>query len=66
MKLTEEQKVILEELISGSTNQQIADKIGYSESSIKRKVKELFNVFNVKNRASLISGAAIAKIQNLF
>ena len=60
MKLTEEQKVILEELISGSTNQQIADKIGYSESSIKRKVKELLNVFNVKNRASLISGAAIA------
>lgn len=66
MKLTEIQKVILEELINGSTNQQIADTTGYSESSIKRKVKELFNVFNVKNKASLISKATIAKIQNLF
>lgn len=66
MKLTELQKVILEELVNGSTNQQIAEKTGYSESSIKRKVKELFNVFNVKNKASLISKATIAKIQNLF
>lgn len=66
MKLTEIQKVILEELINGGTNQQIADTTGYSESSIKRKVKELFNVFNVKNKASLISKATIAKIQNLF
>ncbi len=63
MKLTEIQKVILEELINGGTNQQIADTTGYSESSIKRKVKELFNV---KNKASLISKATIAKIQNLF
>ena len=63
MQLTEIQKVILEELINGGTNQQIADTTGYSESSIKRKVKELFNV---KNKASLISKATIAKIQNLF
>ena len=36
MKLTEEQKVILEELISGSTNQQIADKTRDSFTSQKR------------------------------
>jgi DNA-binding NarL/FixJ family response regulator len=61
MKLTEEQKDILEELISGSTNQQIADKTGYCERSIKRKIKHLFNTFNVKNRSSLVREAIIAK-----
>lgn len=65
MKLTEIQKVILEELVNGSTNQQIAEKTGYCERSIKRKIKHLFNTFDVKNRSSLVREAIISKANGI-
>ncbi len=65
MKLTEIQKVILEELINGGTNQQIAEKTGYCERSIKRKIKHLFNTFDVKNRSSLVREAIISKANGI-
>lgn len=61
MGFTELQKEILHELINGSTNAQIAERIGYSESSIKRRIKELFKLFEVKNRISLVREITIAK-----
>lgn len=65
MKLTELQKVILHELIKGSTNAQIGEKIYYSESSVKNKIKQLFKKFSVKKRVSLVREAVILKEQGL-
>ncbi len=61
MKLTEIQKVILEELINGCTNQQIAEKISYSQRSTIRKIKNLCKLFNVNNRYELIKEGVIVK-----
>lgn len=65
MKFTHTQKNILYELINGSTNAQIAENVGYSESSVKRRIKELFTIFSVNNRAALIRESAIAKARGL-
>lgn len=65
MEFTQTQKNILYELINGSTNAQIAENVGYSESSVKRRIKELFTIFSVNNRAALIRESAIAKARGL-
>jgi len=58
---TELEKQIMYLLIGGSTNAQIAEQVGYSERNVKRKIKKLFQKFNVNNRASLVREAFIAK-----
>lgn len=65
MDITELQRNILQELLQGSTNSQIAEKVGYSERSINRKLKELCKMFKVTNRNSLIREVSIAKSRGL-
>jgi len=55
MKLTEEQTKILELLVQGKTNMQIANELGYSDRSVKRKLQKLKKLFQVENRTALTS-----------
>lgn len=37
----------------GKTNKEIAAELHYSPSTVKRRIKELFKLYNVNNRLSL-------------
>lgn len=54
MKLSDEQKEIIEYVKQGKTNAFIAKELKYSERSIKRKLQKLYNEFGANNKASLV------------
>jgi len=55
MKLTEEQKSIIELVVQGKTNAQIAEEMGYCERNVKKKLHKIYKTFKVENRAALIT-----------
>jgi len=57
MGLTDEQKEIINLVVDGQTNIQIAEELGYCERSIKNRLKKIYKLFNVENRAGLIREA---------
>lgn len=50
----EEQKQILELLILGCNNREIAEKLNYSVSTVKRRLNELFKLYKVNSRIKLM------------
>lgn len=54
MKITEEQKMIISFVVNGLTNIEIGEELGYSSSTIKKRLTRLYNIFNVRNRIELI------------
>lgn len=57
MKLTAEQAEIINYVVEGQTNIQIAEEMGFSERSINRRLKKIFKIFGVENKPSLIREA---------
>ncbi len=53
--LTERESEVVEEIIHGKTNRQIAEKLCISEDTIKFHVKKIMNKLCVSNRASILS-----------
>ncbi len=53
MKLTKEQSAILGEVLKGHTNDRIAMDLGYSPNTVKKRLKEIYRVCLVSNRAEL-------------
>ncbi len=54
MYLTEEQKLIIQKLRTNKKNFEIAQELGYSLASLKRRLKEIYNLYYVSNRLELI------------
>lgn len=52
-KLNNELKEILKLILDGRQYKEIAEKLGYSEITIKRRAKILFNVYKVKTKEEL-------------
>lgn len=65
MKLTEEQKVILDKVIKGETNIEIGVDIGYSADTVKRQIRKLFKKFRVDKRIDLVREATVLKVKGL-
>lgn len=65
-ELTETDKKILYGMTAGYTNSQLAEIVGYSERTIRRKIKDLCEFFNANNRNSLIREASVAIARKLF
>lgn len=55
MILSDEENKILELLIKGKTNLEIADEIGYSEASVKKRLTKLYKRFQVTSRIELLN-----------
>lgn len=55
MQLTEEQKQIIRYVKQGLTNIEIAEEMGYSPDTIKKRLWLIYKLLNVKNRIDLIS-----------
>lgn len=53
MKLSNKEKIILNNLSSGMTILQISQKLSYSDRHIRRIVKKLYEKFNVSNTNAL-------------
>lgn len=51
--MVDEYKQILELLLSGKNNNEIALVLNYSKSTVKRRIKELFARYKVKSRIEL-------------
>lgn len=54
MRLTEEHKKIIEELRTNKKNFEIAYDLGYSLASLKRRLKEIYNIYYVSGRLELM------------
>lgn len=52
--LSDKEKELLNLIINGKTNYEIADIMGYSTDMIKYLIRKLFKKFKVKNRLELI------------
>lgn len=65
MKLTEEQKVILDKVIKGKTNIVIGNEMGYARDTIKIKVRAIIKKFHVNNRLELVREAVILRQKGL-
>jgi len=57
VKLTRRQREILALLVSGHTNQGIADRLHLAESTVKAHVSTLFDLLKVSNRAACVRQA---------
>lgn len=57
IKLTEKQKKILNELIKGKSDKEIAKKLNYTTSGINYYTRILYAKFNVDNRTKLAYAA---------
>ena len=53
MKLTNKQKLVLEWVLKGAPNKEIARRIGISESSVKAHITNIFKKYAVRNRTQL-------------
>lgn len=54
MKLTPKQKEVLSLLIDGLSNQEIADKMFITESTVKLHVRDILRKYNLRDRLQLI------------
>lgn len=54
-KLNQEQKKIVELVITGMTNIEIGVELGYSKDSIKKRLSAIYRKFGVKKRIELIN-----------
>lgn len=54
MKLNDEEKFILKKVLQGATNAQIAAKLEYCESTIKKRMTAIYLKFNVSGRTELV------------
>lgn len=52
--MVEEQKKILELILQNKTNEEISIELNYSRSTVKRRIKELFKMYNVDSRIKLM------------
>ena len=52
--MVEEQKKILELILQNKTNEEISIELNYSRSTVKRRIKELFKLYNVDSRIKLM------------
>ena len=52
--MVEEQKKILELILQNKTNEEISIELNYSRSTVKRRIKELFKMYNVNSRIKLM------------
>ena len=53
MKLTNKQNIVLEWVLKGASNKEIARRIGIEESSVKVHISNLLKKYAVKNRTQL-------------
>ena len=53
IKLNKEMKQILDFIAMGMTYKKIAEKLMYSERTVKRRAKILFNLYKVHNKEDL-------------
>lgn len=65
MKLTEEQKVILDKVINEKTNTVIGNEMGYACDTIKIKVRAIIKKFQVNTRLELVREAVILREKGL-
>lgn len=56
--LTDQELGVLQMIASGSTNKEIAEKLYWSEVTVKRKVQDIFEKMGVANRAQAVAEAA--------
>lgn len=49
--------MIIDLVVMGLTNVEIADRMGYSVTSVKRKLKKIYDVHNVRGRVTLVRKA---------
>ena len=61
--MVEEQKQILELLILGCNNREIAEKLNYSIRTVERRFSELFKLYKVSNRNQLSIEYLAEKLQ---
>lgn len=57
LNLNDTQKLILNKIIEGKSNIDIAEDMGYSESFIKKQIRTLFKIFRVSKRVELVREA---------
>ncbi len=55
--LTDQELQVLRMIATGSTNKEIADKLYWSEVTVKRKTQDIFEKLNVANRAQAVAEA---------
>lgn len=54
-RLTEREKQILDEIVQGCRNREIADKLCICEQTVKSHINRIFNKLGVKSRSQLVS-----------
>lgn len=54
MKATNEEKEIIQCIIMGKNNSEIAEEIGYSLGAVKKKINNIYKKFNVNSRVGLV------------
>ena len=62
---TEKEKEIIDYVIEGMTNIEIAEEVGYSERSVKQYLTKIFNKIRVSNRTALTREALKLKSEGL-
>lgn len=60
MKLNEEEKYIIKKVLQGATNAQIAAKLEYCESTIKKRMTVIYLKFKVSGRMELVKKCLIS------
>ena len=60
MKLNEEEKYIIKKVLQGATNAQIAAKLEYCESTIKKRMTAIYLKFKVSGRMELVKKCLIS------
>ncbi|MBI3912689.1 MAG: response regulator transcription factor [Chloroflexi bacterium] len=55
--LTDQELLVLQLIAAGSTNKEIADKLYWSEVTVKRKTQDIFGKLSVANRAQAVAEA---------
>ena len=58
--LTEKEKLVLERIVEGKSNKEIANDLSVSENTIKVEIRFLFSKLGVKNRTQ----AAVSAVRN--
>jgi DNA-binding NarL/FixJ family response regulator len=52
--MSEEQEKIIKYIHAGMSNMEIAEELGYSESTIKKRITKIYKTFKVTSRLGLI------------
>ncbi len=64
MQLSEEQKTIIKCVKKGLSNIEIAEKMGYSPDTIKKRLWLIYKLFNVRGRIELVNKLLKYKQEN--